>query len=124
MLISKEKVIEELTSWKRKLGCTPAEEAAEIMIQVVIDHINIVPEEKGEDNSKEAWIPVDDEDHRPKHEQYVLVSFSNFDLPDIARYEENEEGGLYYRGDMEESYASIGLFVNAWQPLLDPYREG
>jgi len=68
------------------------------------------------------WIPVEDTEHTPENESYVLVSFSNFTLPDIARYEENEEGGTYYPGDDEESYSKYGLFVNAWQPLPKPYR--
>lgn len=68
------------------------------------------------------WIPVEDTDHTPENESYVLVSFSNFNVPDIARYEENEEGGTYYPGDDEESYLKYGLFVNAWQPLPKPYR--
>lgn len=68
------------------------------------------------------WIPVEDTEHTPENESYVLVSFSNFDVPDIARYEENEEGGTYYPGDDEESYLRYGLFVNAWQPLPKPYR--
>ena len=68
------------------------------------------------------WIPVEDTDHTPENESYVLVSFSNFNVPDIARYEENEEGGTYYPGDDEESYLKYGIFVNAWMPLPKPYR--
>lgn len=68
------------------------------------------------------WIPVEDTDHTPENESYVLVSFSNFNVPDIARYEENEEGGTYYPGDDEESYLKYGLFVNAWQLLPKPYK--
>ena len=68
------------------------------------------------------WIPVEDTDHTPENESYVLVSFSNFNVPDIARYEENEEGGTYYPGDDEESYLKYGIFVNDWMPLPKPYR--
>lgn len=68
------------------------------------------------------WIPADDTEQTPKDESYVLVSFSNSNLPDIARYEENEEGGTYYPGGDEESYLKYGLFVNAWQPLPKPYK--
>ena len=67
-----------------------------------------------------GWIPVDME--VPPNDNYVLVSFENFNLPDIARYEEDSEGGVFYPGDEEKSYASFGLFVNAWQPLPEPYR--
>ena len=44
-------------------------------------------------------------------------------MPDIARYEENDEGGTFYPGDDEKSYSSYGIFVNAWMPLPEPYRE-
>ena len=69
-----------------------------------------------------GWIPVEDTDHTPENESYVLVSFSNSPLPDIARYEENEEGGTYYPGDDEESYLKYGFFVNAWMPLPEQYK--
>ena len=70
-----------------------------------------------------GWIPVEDTERTPENESYVLVSFSNFSLPDIARYEENDEGGTYYPGDDEDSYLKYGLFVNAWTPLPELYRE-
>lgn len=70
----------------------------------------------------DSWTPVDSEE-KPQHEQYVLVSFSNCDLPDIARYEEDEEGGTFYPGDMDESYIQIGLLVNAWKLLPAAYGE-
>lgn len=73
-------------------------------------------------HANDNWIPVDDAEHTPKDESYVLVSFSNFNVPGIARYEENEEGGTYYPGDDEESYLKYGLFVNGWKPLPKPYR--
>lgn len=68
------------------------------------------------------WIPI--EERSPKHEEYVLASFSNFSRPDIARYEEDEEGnGTYYQGDEEKSYLEFGLLVNAWMPLPECYGE-
>lgn len=59
----------------------------------------------------------------PEDENYILVSFENSTMPDIARYEENDEGGTFYLGDDEKSYSSYGLIVNAWMPLSEPYRE-
>lgn len=44
-------------------------------------------------------------------------------MPDIARYEENDEGGTFYPGDDEKSYSSYGFFVNAWMPLPEPMKE-
>lgn len=66
------------------------------------------------------WIPCSE--RLPEDESYILVSFENYTMPDIARYEENDEGGTFYPGDEEETYASYGLFVNAWMPLPEPYR--
>lgn len=59
----------------------------------------------------------------PEDESYILVLFENATMPDIARYEENDEGGTFYPGDDEKPYSSYGIFVNAWTPLPEPYRE-
>ena len=50
------------------------------------------------------WIPVTEK--LPKPETYVLVSFSNFSLPIIGRYDENEEGGAWFAGDEDEPLVS------------------
>lgn len=67
------------------------------------------------------WIPCNE--RLPEDESYILVSFKNSTMPDIARYEENDEGGTFYPGDDEKSYSSYGMFVNSWMPLPEPYRE-
>lgn len=67
------------------------------------------------------WIPCSEK--LPEDESYILVSFENATMPDIARYEENDEGGTFYPGDDEKSYSSYGIFVNAWTPLPEPCRE-
>lgn len=66
------------------------------------------------------WIPCSE--RMPEDESYILVSFENYTMPDIARYEENDEGGTFYPGDDEETYAHYGLVVNAWMPLPEPYK--
>ena len=66
------------------------------------------------------WIPVTEK--LPKPETYVLVSFSNFSLPIIGRYDENEEGGAWFAGDEDEPLVSQDMFVNAWMPLPKPYK--
>lgn len=69
----------------------------------------------------DGWIPV--EERLPEEGKYVLISFDNFPLADIGRYETDQEDGVFYPGDEEKSYISYGLFVNAWQPLPEPYKE-
>ena len=71
----------------------------------------------------QKWIPCSE--RLPKNEEYVLVSFANkgVTLPDIARYEVNEQGnGAFYPSDCNATYASCGMFVNAWLPLPEPYK--
>ncbi len=67
-----------------------------------------------------GWIPVDEQ--IPNTDKYILVSFENFTIPDIGRYETDEDGnGAFYPGDDDKSYAKYGLFVNAWMPLPESY---
>ena len=71
----------------------------------------------------DGWIPVERE--LPKDGKYILLSFSNFSLPMVGRYDRDKEGGgAFYLGDCDEQDTCIAndLYVNAWQPLPDPYR--
>lgn len=68
-------------------------------------------EDAKDTNVPGKWIPCSE--RLPEDESYILVSFENATMPDIARYEENDEGGTFYPGDDEKSYSSYGLFVNA-----------
>jgi hypothetical protein len=52
-------------------------------------------------------------DELPKEGEYILVSFANYTLPDIGRYED----GVFYPGDETKSYKEYGLIVNGWRPL-------
>lgn len=65
------------------------------------------------------WIPV--EERYPDTKDYILLSFDNFPVPQIGRWEEDENGGAFYIGDEEETCVQQDLFVNAWQPIK-PYR--
>ena len=67
------------------------------------------------------WIPYSE--RLPEDESYILVSFENATMPDIARYEENDEGSTFYPGDDEKPYSSYGIFVNAWMPLPETYKQ-
>lgn len=69
-----------------------------------------------------GWIPV--EEQLPETDDYILLSFANFSLPMVGRYEADQEGGAFYLGDCceEDTCVSQDLFVNAWMPLPEPYR--
>ena len=54
---------------------------------------------------------------------YILLSFANFTIPLVGRYEEEDEGGAYYVGDDDNPCTASDLYVNAWMPLPDPYRQ-
>ncbi|MFW5670522.1 MAG: hypothetical protein ACOCM4_15075, partial [Acetivibrio ethanolgignens] len=71
-------------------------------------------------NENNGWIPCSE---TPQTTDYILLSFSNFSLPLVGRYEEDENGGAYYIGDEDETCVSQGIFVNAWQPLPPAYKE-
>lgn len=81
----------------------------------------LLMEKLQKEREKHQWIPVAEQ--LPEPETYVLVSFSNFSLPIIGRYDENEEGGVWFAGDEDESLVSQDMFVNAWMPLPEVYRE-
>ena len=86
----------------------------------VANSIEIVKKVAAEYN--DGWIPAD---KLPKDNNYVLLSFENFSLPMVGRYEsDGKGGGSYYIGDCDEEDTCIAndLYVNAWQPLPDPYR--
>lgn len=75
-----------------------------------------------EEQEKHRWIPVGE--RLPEFGEYVMISFSNFSLPIIGKCDRDEEGIMWFAGDELESLVSHNLFVNAWQPLPEPYEEG
>ena len=68
-----------------------------------------------------GWILCDE--RYPDTDKYILLSFANFSVPLVGRYEEDEEGGAFYIGDEEKSCVSQDLIVNAWMPLPKCYKE-
>lgn len=68
-----------------------------------------------------GWIACSD--GLPNNDRYILISFSNFSLPEIGRYEEDENGGVFYIGDEDESCTEQDLIVNAWMELPEPYHD-
>lgn len=59
---------------------------------------------------EDEWRSLDEP---PKEGEYILISFANYGLPDIGRYED----GIFYPGDETKSYKAYGLIVNGWRPL-------
>lgn len=75
--------------------------------------------EKKKDN---RWIPCSE--RFPDTDSYILLSFSNFTIPVVGRYEVDKDGsGAFYVGDELETCISQDLYVNAWQQLPKSYRE-
>lgn len=72
--------------------------------------------------SDSNWIPI--EEKLPEDDRYILLSFENFSLPLVGRYEENEKGGAFYLGDCDEEDTCISndLYVNAWMYLPERYK--
>ena len=68
------------------------------------------------------WIPAGEP---PKNDDYILLSFENYSELLIGRYDTDEDGnGAYYLGDCDEEDTCMAndLYVNAWQPLPQPYQ--
>jgi hypothetical protein len=75
-----------------------------------------------------GWIPI--EKKLPDVEEdgssdFIMLSYENYPLPDAGRYYQDKDGsGWFGFGNIEEPLSRIGLIVNAWRPLLEPYRGG
>lgn len=70
-----------------------------------------------------GWIPVDE--GTPIDDRYILLSFENFSLPIVGRYEEDKDGGgNFYIGDCygEDTCLANDLIVNAWRELPERYE--
>ena len=112
-----EKILEEINQEKKNAALsirhTTGYKAGQIRIaerieEIIRKHMN------------DGWIPV--EEKVPDSGIYIFLSFTNFTLPMIGRYEKDSDGGAFYIGDEEETCVSQDLYVNAWRPLPEPYR--
>ena len=84
----------------------------------------LTPNEVEQLKENRRWILV--EERLPEDDNYILLSFENFDIPLIGRCEADADGGgVFYLGDCSEgdTCLSQNLFVNAWMPLPEPYRK-
>ena len=73
---------------------------------------------------KSGWIPVTE--RLPENGAYVLMSFEKFPLASTGYYVGNKEtGGNWNLANWIDEYTCLAndLFVNAWMPLPEPYRE-
>lgn len=69
----------------------------------------------------DIWNPV--EESVPTDGRYILLSFENFSLSLVGRYQEDEDGGgAFYIGDDDEPCVKDELFVNAWMELPERYK--
>lgn len=108
------KIIEKLETYS---DADEAEQYGTIPVIELCRAIEIVKQTAKQYNN--GWIPCSEP---PKTSDYILLSFSNFSVPMVGRYEENEDGGAYYIGDEDKSCVSQDIFVNAWQPIPQPYQ--
>lgn len=75
-----------------------------------------------QDEKENGWIPVSE--RLPDPDKYIAILLDNCDIPAIGRYTVDDEGGGTFRvGDQDESFPELNLFVNAWMPLPEPYKE-
>lgn len=65
---------------------------------------------------EERWIPVDE--RYPDHNGYILLSFLNFSVPQVGRYEDNN----FYVGDDMVPLIKQDIYVNAWKEI-EVYEE-
>lgn len=123
--MNKEKVMELLSEYAEKHPLS-AECGSEYIMQddqAQVDALQLVSDifDSMEEQNNE-WIPVDE--RLPDTNNYILLSFSNFTIPAVGRYEVEEDGsGAFYIGDEVETCLSQDLFVNAWMELPEPYKE-
>ena len=112
-MIDEKKLIDKLKDWIRT-DYFEDWSARNFILNDIIAEINKMPK-VGE------WIPVSE--RLPDADEYILVSFENFSVPMIGRYAVDDDGGTFRVGDKDDSFVQHVLYVNAWQPLPEPYRE-
>ena len=111
-----EKIIEKLEE-KQDIFLYEDSDYGEGKYNAFDEAIEIVKQETEQYNN--GWIPCSEP---PENDRYVLLSFENFSVPMVGRYEEDENGGAFYVGDDDETCVSQDMFVNAWMNLPAPYK--
>lgn len=77
--------------------------------------------EKFRSKQQRRWIPITE--RVPEDDRYIILSFANYPLPTVGRYEKDDQGGAFYEGDYDKPLNTYGLFVNAWAEMPEQYRE-
>ena len=88
-----------------------------------LDIVNTLLNDLEQDEKENGWIPVSE--RLPDPDKYIAISLDNCDIPAIGRYTVDDEGGGTFRvGDQDESFLELNLFISAWMPLPESYKEG
>lgn len=72
------------------------------------------------------WNPLNEDDPNsfPPVDEFVLLSFSNYTVPAIGMWVvEDDGGGAFYDDEVMNTFSSFGVFVNAWAPLPENYKD-
>lgn len=115
-MIDKKELVNYLMNWKASLGKTFQDDVISIVLDIILKKV-----ESFDCEQNQKWIPVEDGMRIPKKDEYVLMSFENFTLPAIGRYEEDDNEGSWFLGDEDEPVNQYDVFVNAWMELPERY---
>ena len=118
MLIYKENLIEDLKEWEKRLGSSPAEEAAIVMIKAFIDKVMIQPVVDVTDtNVGSKWIPCSE--RLPEEHQTVITTHEDGTVV-FHRY--IKEHGFIYNWETDMELRKKRGKVVAWMPLPEPWK--
>lgn len=115
----KQDLVDRLAEYENT-GLMPNEIKDKLEALQIYQSIGLTPDQIRWMLDRECWISV--EEKVPDSGIYIFLSFTNFTLPMIGRYEKDSDGGAFYIGDEGETCVSQDLYVNAWRPLPEPYR--
>lgn len=93
-----------------------------LTVKDVLDMIEQLQDDLEQDGKETGWIPVSE--RLPDPDKYIAILLENCDVPAIGRYTvDDDDGGTFRVGDQDESFLELDLFVSAWMPLPEPYKE-
>lgn len=89
----------------------------------VLEMLEQLQDDLEQDEKENGWIPVSE--RLPDPDKYIAILLDNCDIPAIGRYTvDDEDGGTFRVGDQDESFLELNLFISAWMPLPESYKEG